>query len=77
MRGEFDLFGIYLPPLMPACMIAWPLTLLLYRALNRVGFYRFVWHRPMVNLALFVLVLGAAIFGLGTIMPTLRGVLPA
>jgi hypothetical protein len=77
MRGEFNLFGIYLPPLMLAGIIAWPVTLLLYRALNRIGFYRFVWHRPMVNLALFVLVLGAAVFGLGAIMPALRGILPA
>jgi hypothetical protein len=76
MRGEFDLFGIYLPPLMLAGMIAWPLTLMLSRALNHVGFYRFVWHRPMVNLALFVLVLGGTVFGLGAILPNLRGILP-
>jgi hypothetical protein len=77
MRGEFNLFGIYLPPLMLAGIIAWPVTLLLYRALNRIGFYRFVWHRPMVNLALFVMVLGAAVFGLSAIMPSVRGILPA
>jgi hypothetical protein len=76
MRGEFDLFGIYLPPLMLAGLLAWPVTWLLFRALNRFGFYRFVWHRPMVNLALFVLVLGGIVFGLGAIMPNARGILP-
>ena len=53
MRGEFDLFGIYLPPLMLAVILAWPATWLLFHALNRVGFYRFVWHPPLVRLALF------------------------
>jgi hypothetical protein len=75
MRGEIDLFGIYLSPLVLAGLIAWPVTLLLFRALNRIGFYRFVWHRPMVNLALFVLVLGGIVFGLGAIVPNLRGLL--
>jgi hypothetical protein len=75
MRGEIDLFGIYLPPLVLAAVIAWPVTLLLFHALNRIGFYRLVWHRPMVNLALFVLVLGATIFGLNALVPNLRGLL--
>jgi hypothetical protein len=75
MRGEFDLFGIYLPPLLPAIAVAWGLTALLSRGLNAVGFYRFVWHRPMVNLALFVLVLGGTVFSLDAIFTSLRGVM--
>jgi hypothetical protein len=75
MRGEFDLFGVYLPPLLLAILVAWPLTVALVRVLNRAGFYRFVWHRPMVNLALFVLVLGGTVFSLGAIVAGLRGVL--
>jgi hypothetical protein len=75
MRGEFDLFGIYLPPLMPAIVIAWALTVMLSRGLNRAGFYRIVWHRPLVNLALFVLVLGGTVFGLAAILPVVRGLL--
>jgi hypothetical protein len=75
MRGEFDFFGIYLPPLMPAIVIAWPLTMILSRGLNSAGFYRIVWHRPMINLALFVLVLGGTVFGLTIILPALRWLL--
>lgn len=28
-------------------------------ALRRLGFYRWVWHPPLFNLALYILVLGA------------------
>jgi hypothetical protein len=76
MRGEFDLFGIYLPPLLPAIALAWLLTLALIRALNRMGFYHLVWHRPLANLALYVVVLGGTVFGLALILPHLRPLLP-
>jgi hypothetical protein len=56
----------YLPPLMlwaggatiPFVVLRWLLA--------RFGFYRFVWHRPLFNLALYVLLAGAAVF-LGTL----------
>jgi hypothetical protein len=76
MRGEFDLFGIYLPPLLPSIGLAWLLTFLLIRLLNRVGFYHLVWHRPLANLALYVIVLGGTVFGLGLLLPHLRPLLP-
>jgi hypothetical protein len=69
MRGEFDLFGVYLPLLLPAGLLAWGLTNLLIRVLNRTGFYRFVWHRPLANVALYVLVLGGTVFGLAALLP--------
>jgi hypothetical protein len=69
LRGEFDLFGVYLPPLLPAGLLAWGLTVLIIRVLNRIGFYRLVWHRPLANVALYVLVLGATVFGLQAILP--------
>jgi len=70
MRGEFDAFGVYLPPLLPAGLLAWVLTIVIIRALNRIGFYRVVWHRPLANVALYVLMLGATIFGLAALLPT-------
>jgi hypothetical protein len=72
MRGEFDLFGVYLPPLLPAGLFAWLVTALLIRGLNHLGFYRFVWHRPLANVAIFVIVLGVTVF----VLPTLRAMLP-
>ena len=70
MRGEFDAFGVYLPPLLPAGIFAWIATGLLIHVLNHLGFYRMVWHRPLVNVALYVLVLGATIFGMAAFLPT-------
>jgi hypothetical protein len=70
MRGEFDLFGVYVPPLLPAMLAAFALTAVLIRVLNRLGFYRIVWHRPLANLALYVMVLGGLVFGLRSVLPT-------
>lgn len=61
-----DFFGFYLPPI-----ILWILVLLvpfvvLRWALGRIGFYAFVWHRPLFDAALFVVLLGILIFSGGT-----------
>ncbi|MFC3126188.1 DUF1656 domain-containing protein [Pseudoroseomonas globiformis] len=58
MIAEIDLYGIYLPALLVWALLAVPLTALLRRALARLGAYRWVWHRPLFDLALFVIVLG-------------------
>lgn len=55
-------FGFYLPPLM-----LWAATALIPFAavrwlLDRFGFYRFVWHRSLFNLALYVLLTGGIVF---------------
>ena len=68
MRGELDLFGIYVPPLMLLATLAWLIAAVLARLLNRAGFYRAVWHRPLFNVALYVLVLGAVVFGLRAVL---------
>ena len=57
-----ELAGFYLPPLMlwagaaliPFVVVRW--------LLERSGFYRFVWHRALFNLALYVLFIGGTIF---------------
>ena len=41
--------------------VALPLTAALRRLLRWFGFYRIVWHRPLVDLALLVIVLGAVV----------------
>jgi hypothetical protein len=50
-------------------VIALPLTALLRRILTRVGLYRFVWHRPLFDLALLVMMVGAVV-SLSSIIPT-------
>jgi hypothetical protein len=59
MIGEVDLYGVFLPILLVWGMIALAITAVLRRILARAGFYRLVWHRPLVDLSLFVLVLAA------------------
>jgi uncharacterized protein DUF1656 len=57
-----EFFGFYLPPfvlwagasVVPFVALRW--------LLERFGLYRFVWHRPLFNLALYVLLVGGVVF---------------
>jgi hypothetical protein len=57
MIGEFDIYGVFVPVLLVWALVALSLTGVLRTVLARVGFYRLVWHRPLVDLSLFVIVL--------------------
>lgn len=57
MIGEFDIYGVFVPALLVWALVALLLTSVLRRVLARVGFYRLVWHRPLVDLSLLVIVL--------------------
>jgi hypothetical protein len=59
MIGELDVSGIFLPTLLVMMGIAYVLFLLVHGVLNRVRFYRLVWHRALFNVALYALLLGA------------------
>jgi hypothetical protein len=61
MIGEIDVYGVFVPPLLVWTGLALPLTAVLRRLLRRIGFYRFVWHRPLFDFALLVIVLGAVV----------------
>ncbi|MCI0756464.1 DUF1656 domain-containing protein [Teichococcus vastitatis] len=58
MIAELDVYGVFMPALLVWAIIAMPLTALLRRLLLRLGAYRWIWHAPLFDLALFVLVLG-------------------
>lgn len=58
MIAELDLHGVFIPALLAWALIALPIAALLRRGLERLGAYRHVWHRPVFDLALFVIVLG-------------------
>jgi hypothetical protein len=57
MIGEFDIYGVFVPALLVWALVALSLTGLLRTVLAWVGFYRLVWHRPLVDLSLLVIVL--------------------
>jgi hypothetical protein len=57
--GEFDIYGVYVPLLAVFGGVAFLLQLAVKRALDASGIYRFVWHRPLFDLSIFVILLGA------------------
>lgn len=59
MYGEFSLYGVFIPTLLGLMLIAYLVHKGLHLALARLGAYRHVWHPPLFDLALYVLVLGA------------------
>ena len=59
MIGDFDVAGVFVPALLAQLLLALLLTAALRRVLARAGFYRLVWHRPLVDLSLLVIILAA------------------
>lgn len=56
MMGEYELFGVYLNAELTTSMLALGLTYGLHRVLVMLGLHRRVWHRPLFETALFVIV---------------------
>ncbi|KAB1069959.1 DUF1656 domain-containing protein [Methylobacterium planeticum] len=61
MTGELDLYGVFIPGLAAWMLIAFAVSVPLRRILARAGFYRLVWHRPLFDLALYVVLLGIVV----------------
>lgn len=61
MTGELDLYGIFVPSLAAWMLLAFLISLAVRRVLARIGFYRLVWHRPLFDLALYVVLLGVVV----------------
>lgn len=58
MTGELAIGGVFMPSLLVLALVAIGLAFLVTRTLGYFGFYRFVTYRALVDLSLFVLVLG-------------------
>jgi hypothetical protein len=61
MIGEISLGGVFVPSLLIWVLVAFGLNVVLRRALYAAGFYRFVWHRALFDLALFVILLAGVV----------------
>jgi len=57
MIKEISITGILLPPLMGYALAAVVPWLALRFALSRADLYRFIWHPPLFNTALYVILL--------------------
>ncbi len=58
VTGEIDIYGVFVTPLLLWLLVALPIAALVRRAMGWLGVYRFVWHRPLFDLALLVIVVG-------------------
>jgi len=62
MIGEFDIYGVLVPALLIWLLVAYGVYVAARTALSAAGAYRFIWHRPLFDLALYVVLLGAIVF---------------
>jgi hypothetical protein len=57
MIGEAQIDGVFIPYLLVLTLIAFLALLLVRWVLQRIHFYRFVWHAGLFDTALFVVIL--------------------
>ncbi len=67
--GEFDIYGVYFPAFAVFAAIAFMLQLAIKRLLDASGLYRFFWHRALVDLAIYVILLAVVTAAAATILP--------
>ncbi|MDE2318096.1 MAG: DUF1656 domain-containing protein [Rhodospirillales bacterium] len=58
MIGEINIYGVLFPPLLIWVFIALLLSMAVRRGLSALGVYRFIWHRPLFDLCLLVMLTG-------------------
>ncbi len=68
MIGEFDIYGVLVPALLVWLAVAYIVYAAVRYALNATGAYRFIWHRPLFDVALYVVVLGAVVLVAAQVM---------
>lgn len=61
MIHEIDLYGMLISPILLWVSIAFVVTGVLCRLIGRFGLYRFIWHKPLFDLALLVIVTGGIV----------------
>ena len=59
MIGEATFYGLYVPWLLVLGGVTLGVQWVVHRVLGAIGFYRWVWHPPLFDTALYVLLLYA------------------
>jgi hypothetical protein len=67
--GEFDIYGVYFPAFIIFAGVAFLLQLAVKRLFDSYGIYRFVWHRPLFDLAIYVILLGVVTAAGASLLP--------
>ncbi|POA19680.1 DUF1656 domain-containing protein [Pseudomonas sp. FW300-N1A1] len=65
MPIDFELGGVYLPPIAQALLLALPVFLLLDWGIRRSGLLKFVWHEALFEGALYACVCAVVILLMG------------
>ena len=69
MIGETDIYGVYLPAVLVLMLVSYLFCLIVTRVFARVGLYRFIWHRSIFDLAIYVIVLGIVVIVSHRLLP--------
>lgn len=62
MIKEIDIGGVYITPFLAWAVVALLLNAVLRRLLERIGFYRLIWHRYLFDTAVFVILFAGVTF---------------
>ncbi|WP_027517340.1 DUF1656 domain-containing protein [Bradyrhizobium sp. WSM1417] len=62
MRYVIDIYGVLVPALLLWIIIAYALSALLRRFMQRFDLYRLVWHRALFDFAIYVCILGVVVY---------------
>ncbi len=73
MIAEIDIYGVYLSSLLVFAIVAYVVHAAASYVLDRYGVYRLVWHRPLFDSALFVIVLGGVVAAAGPLRLFVEG----
>lgn len=62
MRYVIDIYGVLVPALLLWIIVAYVLSAILRRLMQRFDLYRLVWHRALLDFAIFVCLLGGVVY---------------
>jgi undecaprenyl pyrophosphate phosphatase UppP len=62
VRYELDIYGVLVPALLLWLIVAYVLSSIVSRIMQRFGLYRLIWHRALFNFALYVCLLGVVVY---------------
>ena len=59
---EVNFFGIFLSPFLALSLLAFLVLVPVRVLLSRLGFYKYVWHRSLFDLSLYMIILLLLVF---------------
>ena len=62
MRYVIDIYGVLVPALLLWIIVAYVLSAILRRLMQRFDLYRLVWHRALFDFSIFVCLMGVVVY---------------